>query len=196
MNQSQIATIAVVAVVGVAAVGGGLAYAAKDAQPGDMLYGLRASLYDDVNADGDIQANFEGAADVYAEASDLDDRGALTASERTRLTAQYSLHVNAIMSRIAELEAEGDLEAAADLRTELRTTLRDHNDIFPNVGSDSSASSSAMSDDATTSEGATSAGGASSGGMTGSQGATTSAGASQGAASSIFVQPSSSVTSA
>lgn len=184
MNQSQIATIAVVAVVGVAAVGGGLAYAAKDAQPGDMLYGLRASLYDDVNPDADIEANFRGAADVYAEARGLENRDALTAAERTRLAAEYSLHVNAIMRRIAELEADGDLDAAAELRTDLRATLRDHDDIFPNAGGTSSASSMNSSAGATTGTGSA------------ASDATTTSAPVQGGTSSIFVQPSSSVTSA
>lgn len=181
------ATIAVVAVVAVAAIGGGLAYAAKDAQPGDALYGLRASLYNDVNADGDIQADFKRADDVYAEARGLRDRDALTASERARLSAQYSLHVNAIMSRIAELEANGDMDAAAGLRTNLRSRLRMHNDIFPNVGGGSAPSASSAS---------SMAGDDSSIDANASTGAATSADASRGASSSIFVQPSSSVTSA
>lgn len=187
MTSSQIATVAVVAVVGVAVVGGGLAYAARDAEPGDMLYNLRASLYGDVAGDADVQASLDGAREAYEEAQDLERRGLLTDAERARVTASYTMHVNAVLRRIADLEADGDMGAAAELRTDLRAALREYDDVFPNVGPDaSSSSSSVMSDDAG------SAASASSRDATG--GASSPSGMEQN--SSIFVQPSSSVTSA
>lgn len=171
------ALIGISAGVAVAIAAGGTAYVAKDAEPGDMLYDLRASLYGDVSGDGDVEAHMKGADDVYDEAERMEADGTLTAEERARLTAEYSAHVNAVAGRIAQLEAEGDAEAAADIRTSLRETIREYRDLFPtievNVGGSLDADADA-SVDSSVDDSASSA----------------------AAASSIFVQPSSSVTSA
>ncbi len=191
MTSSQIATVAVVAVVGLAAVGGGMAYAAKDAEPGDMLYSLRASLYGDVTADADVQASLDAAREAYDEAADLERRGLLTEAERARVTASYSMHVNAILRRIAELEADGDVAAAAELRTTLRAALRDYDDIFPSMGLDASSASSAMTESSVMMGDDSSATSSSIDAM-----GNVSSPTSGGQNSSIFMQPSSSVTSA
>lgn len=185
MNQQQTVTTVGVVVAALIVVGGGVAYAAKDAQPGDMLYSLHASLYGGED-DDDVDANFTGAKNAYDEASDLQDRNALTASEQARLSARYSLHVNAVMRRIAELEADGDMAASAELRADLRAILRDYNDIFPNVngGMDSSSSMNTSSSTTTSSD------------DDDDDSSTSSTTSNTGASSSIFVQPSSSVTSA
>lgn len=176
MTSHQIAAIAIVALVGVAAVGGGLTYAAKNAEPGDTLYPLRASVYGDVTADAGVQTNLTAARDAYDEAEDLERQGMLTASERARLTASYSLHVNAILRRIAELEADGDAEAALALRTSLRSALREFHDVFPNFENGNSSASAASS-------------------STGSEDNETE-NENSSANSSIFMQPSSPMTSA
>lgn len=179
MTQSQTTAIVAVAVVAVAAIGGGLAYAAKDAEPGDMLYSLRASLYSDVDG-GEAQSDLDAAREAYREAADLQARGQLTAGEQARINATYSMRVNAVVDRIAELEAEGNLEAAASLRTELRAMLREANDLFPGATGDASSSS----ESSITASGSSLDDDSSSSSMQGGQ------------SSSIFVQPSSSVTSA
>ncbi len=189
MNQQQTVTTVGVVVAALIVVAGGIALAARNAQPGDMLYTLNASLYGNGGTDG-VDANFTGAKNAYDEARDLQSRNALTASERARLSAQYSLHMNALMARIADLEAEGDMEGAAEIRADLRAVLRDYNDVFPNVtgnttSSSSMTTSSSMSDDTSS---ATSDDNADS-----SASSTTS---DTDASNSIFVQPSSSVTSA
>ncbi len=190
MNQQQTVTTVVVAALIV--VGGGVAYAAKDAQPGDMLYSLHASLYGGEDADG-VDANFTGATRAYDEASDLQDRNALTASEQARLSARYSLHVNAVMRRIAELEADGDMAASAELRADLRAILRDYNDIFPNIDDDADASSSMTSSSATSDDASSTTNSSATSDDDADSSSTTS---DMDSSSSIFVQPSSSVTSA
>lgn len=172
--------------VAVAVAAGGTAYVAKDAEPGDMLYNVRASLYGDVTADGDVETHLEGARAAHDAAADLEASGRLTAAERARLTTEYSGHVNAIAARIAELEAQGDLEAAADVRTNLRSTLRDYRDVFPTIEVEIEGSAEVDADASMDSDSSSSS----------SDDSMTESSASQGAASSIFVQPSSSVTSA
>lgn len=184
MTQSQTITVAVVALVAVVAVGGGLAYAAKDAQEGDMLYGLHASLYGD-NMDNDAQSDLDAARDAYDEAAVLKANGRLTASEQARIGARYSVRINALMDRITRLEADGDAQAAAKLRTDLRAIMRDANHMFPSSASSSSAMTAS---DASESSGMSVSAGASA--------ATSASNDMTSASNSIFVQPSSSVTSA
>lgn len=134
------------------AVGGGTAYVAKDAEPGDMLYNVRAALYQDVSSDSDVEAHLKGAEKAHDEAVSLKASDQLTASEQARLTAEYSAHVNAVAARIAELEAQGDADAATTFRMNLRTVLREYRDVFPTIqvdveGSSSSSVDSSMDDD-------------------------------------------------
>lgn len=188
MTQSQTITVAAVALVAVVAVGGGLAYAAKDAKEGDMLYSLHASLYGG-SMENDAQSDLDAARDAYDEAVTLRDNGQLTASEQARISATYSARINALMDRIARLEADGEAQAAVELRTNLRAIMRNANDLFPNTTSSSST---------TTSSSDSSMDGSLSSGMSVSSDdmdSSTSNGMT-GASSSIFVQPSSSVTSA
>jgi hypothetical protein len=191
MTQSQTITVAAVALVAVVAVGGGLAYAAKDAQEGDMLYGLHASLYGD-DTDGDAQSDLDAARNAYDEAAALKANGQLTASEQARIGATYSARINALMDRIARLEADGDAQAAAELRTNLRAIMRDANHVFPSSVSSSSAMTSS---DASVSSGMSVSAGASASGDVDAS-ASSASNDMTGASSSIFVQPSSSVTSA
>ena len=173
--------------VAVAVAAGGTAYVAKDAEPGDMLYNVRASLYGDVTADGDVETHLTGAREAYDAAASLEASGRLTAEERARLTTEYSGHVNAVAARIAELEAQGDLDAAAEIRTNLRSTLRDFRDVFPTIEVEIEGSADVDADAAMDSDSSASSS---------ADDSMTESSASQGAASSIFVQPSSSVTSA
>jgi len=180
MTQSQTITVAAVALVAVVAVGGGLAYAAKDAEPGDMLYSLRASLYSGADSSETQEEDLDAAREAYEEAVNLQANGQLTASEQARINATYSMRVNAVTNRIADLESNGDLEAAALLRTQLRALLREANDVFRSAmdnNSSASADASSMMNDETSSSVDSNAS------MGGGQ-------------SSIFIQPSSSVTSA
>lgn len=183
MTQSQTITVAAVALVAVVAVGGGLAYAAKDAEEGDMLYSLHASLYGD-DMETNAQSDLDAARGAYDEAAALKANGRLTASEQARIGARYSVSINALMDRITRLEADGDAQAAAELRTDLRAIMRDANHAFPSSASSSSAmTSSDASMDGSMSSDSDDMDSSASNGMT-------------GASSSIFVQPPSSVTSA
>ncbi len=193
MTQQQTITTAVVAIVALLVIGGGVALGAKNAEPGDMLYNLRASLYGDVSGDAQAQMHLQGAREAYDEAERMDDQGTLTATERARITADYTAHVSAVAGRIAALEAQGDLDAAASLRTELRAILRDFRDVFPDVIIDIGGASSSSSDMTSSSSESMTSDSMSSDGDDESSSSTST---SQGAASSIFVQPSSSVTSA
>ena len=198
MNNAQMTTLAVVAVA-VVVIGGGVALAAKNAEPGDSLYSLRASLYGDVYSDADTDTDFRSARETYDEAADLESRGMLTTSERARLSATYSMHVSNLSARIAELEAEGDVDAALRLRTMVRAMVNEYDDVFSDIdeGSSSSAMSSEDDDNGSTSSAMSGDNDedddASSAGATTSAGGTTSV---SGQSSSIFTQPSSSVTSA
>lgn len=192
MTQSQTITVAAVALVAVVAVGGGLAYAAKDAQEGDLLYSLHASLYGGGTTTNDAQADLDAARDAYDEAIALRDNGQLTASEQARIGTTYSARINALMDRITRLEADGDVQAAVELRTQVRAIIRDADDIFPS----SASSSSAMTSSDSSMDGSMSSGASTSDDSMDDASDSSASNGMTGASSSIFVQPSSSVTSA
>lgn len=131
-------TAATLGVLGVLAVGGGTVVAAQQAEPGDFLYPLRASVMGD--ADLNMEADLEALEAAYDEAATLEADGELTADVRADLSERYALHLNNVLEAIANLEAEGNTEAAAELRTRLRTSLREVGSFFDD---DASASADA-----------------------------------------------------
>ncbi len=146
-TQQQIVGTVAAVVVAVVIIGGGLAFAAKDAEPGDALYSLRASLYGD--NDYSVDADLKAAGETYDEAVALQNSGQLTVSERARLSAAYAARVNAVMRVIAELEADGNTEEALRIRALLRAQLRASNDLFPSSSNDDASSSAAASSETT-----------------------------------------------
>lgn len=142
MAQFSALTMAALSVGALAAVGGSVSYAAKDAQPGDLLYPVHTSLYGDVSADAD--AELSAAQDIFDQAVSLQAEGKLDADVHADLTDDLNLHVQAVHGLITDLEAEGNTEDAQEVRAMLRAKLRDFDSLFRlQVESDSSASSTA-----------------------------------------------------
>ncbi len=142
MTNNQIA--ATVAVVALVVIAGGAAVAAGNAQPGDTLYPLRASLFasDETRANASIDA----AQESRDEAVRLQTDGSFTASERTRLMERYRMRIQEAEDFIISLENNNEVDAAARIRARLRAFMDDDDGIFGDAQSSLSSSSSSSSD--------------------------------------------------
>lgn len=138
MNATTAATLGV---LGVLAAGGGTVVAAQQSGPGDLLYPLRVNITGE--ADASAEADLEGMQEAYEEAMSLEADGELSADTKMHLAERYGAHLQAIQETIADLEADGNAAAAADLRSELSTRLQAVGTFFlmDEASSEASASS-------------------------------------------------------
>lgn len=130
-------------VAAVAAIGGGTGYAAKDAKPGSVLYPLRASMYQDVTGDVEVDADLLEMDDLYEETSA---NAAVSASVKASAAMRYQDNIERIEDKIADFEAEGNTSAAAGLERALEVHVRNYTRIFGDVDGDDNSSSSMSSD--------------------------------------------------
>jgi|GEM_PF-5507772 len=152
MVQTSALSLAALSVISLAAVGGGVSYASKDAQPGDFLYPVHVTVYGDISADAEAELN--AAEELYKKASDIRARGELSTQVQAEFNSRYSTHIDEVKSIIVELENDGRTDDAEDVRARLRSKVRVFSDIF-RTESDSNTSSS-MSSSSTTSSSASS----------------------------------------
>lgn len=137
--------VTAVSIAAIAAVGGGVVYGARTSEEGDLLFPLKAYVGTDaeVESDTDVDVNLGNAKAQYEEAMRLQAEGSLSADVKARLDEVYEENMRRVALTIESLEEKGDMQAAARVRTELRTALRNYDDIFGNVkiGIESSAES-------------------------------------------------------
>lgn len=141
---AQFGILAAAGVAAAVAVGGGVSYAARDAQPGDSLYSLRASLYHDVSGDASADTDFLKMSDLFSQADKADKDNQFDASAKADIGARFRTHIDAIEDRIATFEAEGNTEASAGLRRALEVHIRNYTRLFGSYEDDGDTSSSSM----------------------------------------------------
>lgn len=144
---AQFGILAAAGVAAAVAVGGGVSYAARDAQPGDPLYSLRASLYHDVSGDASADTDFLKMSDLFSQADKADKDNQFDASAKADISARFRTHIDAIEDRIAVFEAEGNTQASAGLRRALEVHIRNYTRLFGSYEDDDTSSSSAASSD-------------------------------------------------
>lgn len=145
---AQFGILAAAGVAAAVAVGGGVSYAARDAQPGDTLYPVRASLFQDVSGDASADVEFIGMSDLFKKADKAEKNNQFDASMKADLQAKLGAHIGVIEDRIARFEAEGNASAAAGLNKALDVHLRNYTRLFGEwEGHDHSSSSAASSND-------------------------------------------------
>lgn len=153
MALHTLATVGLSAAV-LAGVGGGIGYASEGAVPGDLLYGFKTNVNEgllfNLNGSADSRADAEVAlAKRRIEEYDrLKAEGSLDAETQTAMEAEIQEHLANARQYVASVEAEGDLEAAAGLRADLRTALRAYDDLglMPAFDENADASASAAAE--------------------------------------------------
>src|SRR3990167_8075701 len=118
---------------------GGTAFAAEGALPGNTLYPIKTEVNEEIRGwfalSAEAEANFHTkiAEERLEETEELAVRGELTEEFRARLEALFEERVKAEEDRIADLEADGRVEAAAELRTHLEAMLEAHESILAQI---------------------------------------------------------------
>lgn len=129
---------AVIAIIIVLIVGGGVSVAANNSLPGDALHGIKVGVNErmrlgmSVSAQSQANTRAEIAEERLMEAERLavDDR--MNARARTQVETNFTEHADRIRALIADLE-DTDLMAAAEIASNLETSLKAHEVILAQV---------------------------------------------------------------
>jgi len=141
----------------IAAFSGGTVFAAQGALPGDVLYPIKVNVNEEirgaftVNAEAKVAWETTLAERRSHEAAALETEGALDADIAADLSARLATHIDKAESLMAELEAKGNLEAAANAQSRLEALLSVQQRIFQSLEDDATADT----DDDTTDDSAT-----------------------------------------
>jgi len=127
---------AIVALLLIIVVGGGVGYAAEDALPGDALYSVKVHVNEEIS--GLLAFSQEEKADWQIqrverrlkETEKLALQGSLNKQISETITVNFENHVNDASQHIAVLEAQGDVYTAEDLNSRLESSLRAHEKVF------------------------------------------------------------------
>lgn len=116
--------------------GGGLSLAAGPSLPGDTLYPMKVSITERVQSfltlsdDAKNQLQVKFAERRLSEAEQLSAKARLEAKAFAKLEDRFQAHVGRTNQRIAELETEGDFQAAAQLSSKLEAVLKAHDRVL------------------------------------------------------------------
>lgn len=116
--------------------GGGVAFAAESALPGDLLYPIKIHVVEEVRATftfsplAKSQWEIRRAERRLEEAETLSEHGAMTAPIVETITKNFNEHTGRVHTRIQTLEMLGQAQPAAELSAALEAPLRAHTAIL------------------------------------------------------------------
>ena len=124
-----IATIVLVA-------GGGTSFAAESALPGDVLYGVKVNVNEEVR--GVLAVSDEAKAHLAAElaerrlqeAAELASEGRLTAEAQAQIESRFNAHVANFENKTNKLTAKGKARSAAELSSNFEASLKARGQIL------------------------------------------------------------------
>lgn len=130
---------------------GGTSAAAEGAVPGDTLYPIKTKFNEEVRAavarSNQAKAEWDGrrAERRLEEAVTLAVEGELSDEQLTRIQTGFAAHAEHMEQRAAALEANGNAEAAAEIRSRLQAAVSFHESFFASLaeGGDAAAEAGA-----------------------------------------------------
>ncbi len=136
------ALVVIVALVG----GGAVSFAAQGALPGAALYPIKVDFNEKVGAalqfSSEQKANYQAdlAARRLEEATELASRGdgSITDTEKADIESRFQAHADKVESRIQDIEAGGDVRAAADVASRFEASLNAQEKILGKLESKNS----------------------------------------------------------
>ncbi|MBI3495414.1 hypothetical protein HY065_02195 [Candidatus Berkelbacteria bacterium] len=145
--------IKILATAGIAlVVGGGTAYAAEGALPGDALFPVKIHVNERVRAafavSPEARARLETklAERRLDEAAELAAEGRLNARARAEVQANFAAHADRVQEHIADLRARHNFSAAANVAARLETSLAAHEKILKRFAEEDATSTVGVSD--------------------------------------------------
>ncbi len=117
---------------------GSVVYAANDALPGETLYTIKVDVNEEFSSaflSREKKARFEieRAARRIQEATELALQNRLTSKTARMIETRIEKHAQTISELAANISAEGDVKASADIYTKFQATLAANEEIFTSV---------------------------------------------------------------
>ncbi len=134
-----------IAILLVLILGGGVSFAAEKAVPGDALYSIKTGVNENVRGaftvGSESEANWEARLTErrLEEAGKLEAEGKLDADVEAKLASDVDTHFSKAEKEIADLEASGDTQDAADARVRLENALAVHQEMASGAKTDSAS---------------------------------------------------------
>lgn len=135
-------------------IGGGTSYAAESSLPGDLLYGVKTEINENVQsafafsakAEAELQARL--AEERLREAEELAARGELDAEASAEIGTRLRAHYESATENSTEATADGDAETAFKVQASLESTFRAYAGILGtlSVGKEETATSALILD--------------------------------------------------
>lgn len=126
----------VVGVVGAVLVGGGAAFAAQDALPGQMLYPVKVNFNEEVlslaavTTEAEARLQAELAERRIHEVGVLAAKGELSETEKRTLKARFEKHSKASARLLSQLEGKNRSKTVARIQSEFEATLAVHEELL------------------------------------------------------------------
>ncbi len=118
------------------ALGGGTAFAAQGSLPGDPLYPIKTNIDEKLmelatfSTQGKAKLEAQLATERLQEAEKLSARGKLTGAIQSSIQSNFEQHANNESDLVDKLQAQGNLEAAAEANSNFESGLSAHQNIL------------------------------------------------------------------
>lgn len=135
-----------IALVFVLFAGGGIAFGANYALPGDILYPVKVGINEKIqimaafSSESKAKAEISFAALRLEEAEKLAKENKLDAATSDELNARFSVHANSAKDNIRDLKKDNDFQTAAEIDSDFETALATHRNILTSMSASSSGS--------------------------------------------------------
>lgn len=126
-------------------VGGGVSVAAENALPGDALYPVKVSVNEEVRVLLAVSAESRTEWEIkrldrrLTEAAKVEAKGEVKEEVRTQIEENFERQADKVEAHIAELEARGNVVAAAQLSSNSEAVLNVHERILAKLSGDTLA---------------------------------------------------------
>ncbi|TAK05671.1 hypothetical protein EPO33_00795 [Patescibacteria group bacterium] len=139
---------AIIAIIIALVLGGGVSVAANTSLPGDVLHPIKVQVNErvrvglSVSAEAKAGTNGEIAVERLNEAERLAVDGRLDGQTRAQVETNFSDHAGRVQALIDDLE-DADVRAAADIASNLETSLKAHEQVLAQLEADIDSQSEA-----------------------------------------------------
>ena len=120
-------------------IGGGIAAAAENTLPGDVLYAIKTQINEKVISAFQVSTVAETHWEIKLSERRLQEAEAIAADPKVSTEAKaqvqqdFQKHAERVRETVANLQAEGNTEAVVDLSTRFEASLETHTQVLENL---------------------------------------------------------------